>query len=76
MFARSGTDTDEQLLARYREGEFVATATDAEGTNLCAAYAPRAWVEAQLLDDLELLSHHPGMPAVMDSQEIYLAQRR
>jgi SAM-dependent methyltransferase len=70
--AHAEEQLDEQLLARYREGEFVATATDAEGTNLCAAYAPRAWVEAQLLDGLELLSHHPGMPAVMDSQEIYL----
>jgi SAM-dependent methyltransferase len=66
---------DPQLLTRYREGDFVATATDAEGTNLCAAYAPREWVETRLLGDLELVRHHPGMPAVMDSQEIYLVRR-
>jgi SAM-dependent methyltransferase len=66
---------DPELLARYRAGEFVATATDAEGTNLCAAYAPKEWVENQLLGDLELVRHHPGMAAVMDSQEIYLVRR-
>jgi SAM-dependent methyltransferase len=66
---------DPTVLARYRAGEFVATAADAEGTNLCAAYAPREWVEAHLLGDLELLRHHPGMPAVMGSQEIYLVRR-
>jgi SAM-dependent methyltransferase len=66
---------DPDVLARYRAGEFVATVPDAEGTNLCAAYAPREWVEAHLLGDLELLHHHPGMPAVMGSQEIYLVRR-
>jgi SAM-dependent methyltransferase len=80
LFTTKGsTHAEEQLdaqdLARYREGEFVATASDAEGTNLCAAYASKEWVEGQLLGDLELVRHDPGMPAVMDSQEIYLVRR-
>jgi SAM-dependent methyltransferase len=77
LFTTKGTSHAEQqldpdLLARYRSGEFVATAVDAEGTNLCAAYTPRAWVEQNLLGELDLVHHHPGTPAVMDSQEIYL----
>ncbi len=62
-------------LSRYLEGEFVATSPRAAGTNLCAAYTPRTWVERRLLGDLELLRHENGIPAVMDSQEIYLVRR-
>jgi SAM-dependent methyltransferase len=62
-------------LNRYLAGEFVATSPRAAGTNLCAAYTPRTWVERHLLGNLELLRHHEGIPAVMDSQEIYLVRR-
>ena len=65
----------EPLLSRYRSGDFVSTLPKAAGTNLCAAFTPRVWVERRLLGDLELVSHHPGLPAVMDSQEIYLVRR-
>lgn len=64
-----------QSLARYRRGEFVATSPGAEGTNLCGAYASKPWVEQHLLGEFKLLEHDPGMPAVMDSQEIYLVRR-
>jgi SAM-dependent methyltransferase len=73
--AHAEQQLDAPDLARYQRGEFVATTVGAQGTNLCAAYSPRAWVERELLRDFELLEHHPGMPAVMDRQEIYLVRQ-
>ena len=66
--------------ARYETGELVAHFTEADGSNLCAAYHPRPYVEAHMLERLELLEAVPGgggngsAPPV-SRQDIYLARK-
>jgi SAM-dependent methyltransferase len=41
--------------ARFASGESVVQFAAVEGTNLCAAYHPRSWVESHLPSELELV---------------------
>jgi len=65
---------DPEGMGRYRAGEVVVTTPGAEGTNLCAAYTPSAWVRSTLLDGWQVTHHHPGRAEVMDYQEIWAAR--
>jgi len=41
--------------ARFDAGESVVQFASVEGSNLCAAYHPREWIESRLLDGFELV---------------------
>jgi SAM-dependent methyltransferase len=48
-------------LGRFDAGESVVQFASTEGSNLCAAFSPRPWVESRLLEGFELVElqqHH------------------
>jgi len=53
QFYRDRLAPDE--TTRFDAGESVVQFASVEGSNLCAAYHPREWIEARLLDGFELL---------------------
>jgi SAM-dependent methyltransferase len=78
MITFAGTAYESELTAeerrRYERGDLVTRFDDQPGSNLCAAYHPRAFVE-RLAGDLELVEFLPGDPAANMRQDAYLLRR-
>jgi SAM-dependent methyltransferase len=61
---------------RYRAGELVVRRRTVAGTNLCAAYHPRAYVRERLARGFELLEHEPeGAAAGSPDQDLIVLRK-
>ena len=78
MITVAGSAYEAELTAeerrRYDAGELVTRFDDRPGSNLCAAYHPRAYVEG-LARHTELVEFVPGDPRANMRQDVYLLRR-
>jgi SAM-dependent methyltransferase len=75
VFASKLTPEDR---ARYESADLVTHFVDVEGSNLCAAYHPPAYVRAHMMRGLELLDEVPGgnrAAGAVLGQDSYLARK-
>lgn len=79
VFTVGGERYSEKLegadLEAFRRGELVTHFDEVAGTNLQAAYHPRAYVESRMLDGFELLEAVTSATPMGLGQDVYLARR-
>lgn len=60
---------------RYGRGELVVVRSQEEGTNLCAAFHPPAYVRSVLQEGFDLLLHAPGTGGEHDLQDVWVFRK-
>jgi SAM-dependent methyltransferase len=84
LFTVSGEAYTDHLSAEEREafrgGELITHFDEVAGTNMCAAYHPRRYVEERLLDGFEILEvvepgREPGSSPASLAQDTYLCRK-
>jgi SAM-dependent methyltransferase len=64
-----------QIQARLAAGELIVFAPEHAGRNDCAALHPRSWVEANMLDGMELVEYVERGATMNGGQDLYLVRR-
>ena len=69
------SDLQDEERREFEKGHLVVRRAATAGSNWCGAYHPRAWVEANLLQDFRLLEHVPEGALGNPHQDYYLLEK-
>ena len=64
-----------ELAARFDAGEMVVRYQRNAGSNLCAAFHPRSFLEAKLAERYTLLAFEEGTDAHAAPQDLYIIRK-
>jgi hypothetical protein len=63
-------------LNRLNNGDLVVRHSEEEGKNMCLVYESTSFVQSELLNDFELITHVDGLKDQHAQQDIYLVRKK
>jgi SAM-dependent methyltransferase len=69
-------ELDKDEIDRLHKGDIVVRHVEDEGKNMCLVYESPSFVQSELLNDFELITHVDGLQDQHAQQDIYLVRKK